>query len=649
MFPLSRLIANAVIAAVLAGAPVFDAYGMDDDLALDMGLEEEDENIEEPETTANITDQAVKTISSAVKKAHNAANNLIPVNIKEKNGSAADNKPELPLLTRVKNKKPFSTAEIENWALSREDVNTCMENGKTMLIYLVAGSNNTEAVKFLIDNGADLHTHCTPQYEALFVAVKEKASVPMIETLINNNANIVATDEDGNNALLLAAAYHPNSDVILSLMEFGLKTDFRNNFGYDALTLAAYNNSLPILQTILNHQINLNPRDNEGRTPLMAAAVRGNDMIMRFLINQGADFTAADHNGVTVLDYYNKRGYLKTLPFKQDSFATLSEKLKREYDFIAQNHLKYNTMLQQGIYGQNPDAAVAEAIAHNADINKPDDNGCTTLVNAAAINAPTSVLTKLLNANADINAACRLGKNALMQILEAPETRFSAADKTEKARLLTERGINIDAADESGSTALLYAVRNNAPAGLIQILLNANANADIADKTGETPLIAAAKQNLPETTALLLTAGADPNKADNKMETPLRYAVKNDANPQLVKALLDHGADTRTPDINGLTPLWYALKHKINEETTVYLITADKNLNTPNAEGDTPLLFALSHDYPATIVTALLANGADPKIKNRTGQDAYDILRSKQYFNEALKKQTREHVLDNWD
>lgn len=651
MFPLSRFIAILAITTVLTNGLISDAYSMEDDLAFDMGLEETEEPTEEPasEITQNIAQQAAQTLSSAVKKAKNVTTNIIPANTKATPETITNNKPALPLLTRVKNKKSFSTEEIENWVISQEDINTCMENGKTMLIYLVAGSNNTEAVKFLIDNGADLHTHCTPQYEALFVAIKEKASVPMIETLVNNNANIVTTDEDGNTALMLAAAYHPNSDTITSLLEYGLKIDSKNKFGYDALTLAAYNNSLPVLQTILNNQINTNPRDNNGRTPLMAAAIRGNDMIMRFLINQGADFNATDNNGVSVLDYYNKRHYLKTLPFKQDSLATLSEKLKREYDFISQNHLKYNAMLQNGIYGQTPDATIAEAIANNADIDKPDNNGCTTLINASAINTPTSVLEKLLNAKADINASCNHGKNALMHIFEASETNFPAADKTEKANLLTEHGINTNATDENGNTALLYAIRNNAPSGIIQILLDANANPNIADNTGETPLITAVKQNAPKTVSLLLANGADANKADNKMETPLRYAVKADVNPLIIKSLLKHNADTQTPDINGLTPLWYALKNHANTESTVFLAYADKNLNQTNSEGDTPLLYALTNDLPSEIVKALLANNANPQIKNRSGKNAYDILKSKQYFSEALKKQTREHVLDGWN
>ncbi len=655
MLSKSRLIAGLYIACTLFCFPLAEGVCMEDDLSLDMELDLDDEAEEsktEPlTTTKELAARASKAVSAAVKKAPETINDLIPVNMKRTGSqSTAPTSPKVDLLTRIKNKMSFTTSEIENWVLSQEDVNVCMENGKTMLIYLISGYDNVEAVRFLLDNGADLHTHCTPQYEALFVALKENASLPMLETLINGGANIVATDEDGNTPLIIAAAYHTNPDVITSLFEFGLKSDTKNKFGYDALTMAAYHNNLPIVRTIADNLINLNARDAEGRTPLMAAAIRGNDMIMQYLIRQGADFNAADNNGITVLDYYNKRGYLQTLSFKPMPFSTLAEQLNQEYNFIAENHLKYNTMLQQGIYQQNADELVAEAIANNADIDKPNTNGCTTFLNAVHANAPLSVLDKLLNAKADINATCQNGKNALMDTLAMPETTLPALQKTEKARFLINRGININAQDDNGDTPLIYAAQYNAPSGLLKALLNADARINTANKTGETALLTAVKQRIPAANLdILLSQGADVNKADNSGESPLRYAVKNNSTPDIIQTLLEHGADTETPDVKGETPLWYALNHNLPVATTALLAAFDTNINNLNPAGDTPLLFAIKNDLAAPIVKNMLNNGADPQIRGRDGKNAYDILKNKQFFNEAMKKQTRERVLGEWN
>ena len=78
------------------------------------------------------------------------------------------------------------------------------------------------------------------------------------------------------------------------------------------------------------------------------------------------------------------------------------------------------------------------------------------------------------------------------------------------------------------------------------------------------------------------------------------------------------------------------------------MLSHGANIDTPNAEGDTPLLFALKNNYPAATVQALIENGANPKIKDKDGNDAYDILKSSIYFNEAVKQRTRKHVLDGW-
>ena len=655
MLAKSRLFTKLYIACMLSCFPLTEGFCFDDDLALDMELdlgEETVETVSAPlQASKELATRATDAVSAAVKKAPKAINNLIPENMKGKTSQPlVQAAPKVDLLTRIKNKMPFTTSEIENWVLSQEDVNVCMENGKTMLIYLVSGHNNTEAVRFLLDNGADLRTHCTPQYEALFVALKENASLPMLETLINGGANIVATDEDGNTPLIIAAAYHTNPNVITSLFEFGLKSDAKNKFGYDALTMAAYHNNLPIVRMIADNLINLNSRDADGRTPLMAAAIRGNDMIMQYLIKQGADFNAADNHGVTVLDYYNKRGYLQTLSFKPTPFATLAEQLNQEYNFIAENHLKYNTMLQQGIYQQNADELVAEAIAHNADIDKLNTNGCTTFLNAVNANSPLSVLEKLLDAKADINTVCQAGKNALMNTLEMPETLLSALQKTERVRFLIKKGIDINAQDDNGDTALIYAVRHNAPSGVLRILLDAGVNVNATNKAGESAVMTAVKQNISAASLdVLLQSGADVNKADNRGDSPLRYAVKNNCTPEVIQILLESGADTETADVEGETPLWYALNHNLSDEVIAMLAAFDTNVNAFNAQGETPLLFALKHDLAVLVIKNMLGNGADPQIRGRDGRDAYDILKSKQFFNEALKKQTRERVLGEWD
>lgn len=287
----------------------------------------------------------------------------------------------------------FTTEEMEAWIAQTADLNMCLDNGKTMLLYVVANSSNLDALRLLMEYGADVQTHCTPRYEALFIAAINNPSAEIIEMLINNGANLVEKDHEGNTALMLAATFNKSSRVIDTLLEYGLKVNVKNNFGFDALTLASYENgSIMVLQSLLDNEADVNAADSEGHTALMAAAVRGRDDVMQYLIKRGADFKAKDKNGLSVLDYYNKRKYLETLGFEINRFATPSECLSAEFKFIAENHHRFNIALKESLFEDNPDAAVADAIANLADIDVLDENGCTTFLNAALYNKSRSVL-----------------------------------------------------------------------------------------------------------------------------------------------------------------------------------------------------------------------------------------------------------------
>lgn len=611
-----------------------------DDLMMDMGLDDEDGGIVAEEAPF----QALPAPTAAPKVTPPPAPKK---NIRPKKNIAAG----IDLLTRIKRGMDFNTEEIEEWAMDGNDLNQCMENGRTLLLYLAELHNDTEAISFLINSGADMQTHCNPRYEVLFVAVKANPSVSVIETLINNNANIVATDEDGNTALILTAAYNANPQIIDALLEYGLKVDSKNHFGFDALTMAVYNNRrIPMIQNLLDNGADINTRDNEGRTPLMAAAVLGNDMLMQYLIKQGADYNAVDKRGISVLDYYNKRVYQETLPFEQNPYASPAEKLNLAYKFVADNHLKYNNALRQSLYQENVEEALADALKNYADVDILDANGCTTLLNAVMQNKSAAAIEKLINGKANVNASCQNGKTALMFAAGLADSAVPLTEQIEKIRLLADKGANPNAKDENSNTALMYAAVNSAASGIIQALVNAGANVNAVNNAGETALMAALKQQANEKTIqALLENKADPNIADNSSLTPLWQVITVHGAPMVADMLLRYGADTESANAAGELPLWYVLTKSGNEEMMIRLAKAAKNTNSLNNEADTPLLFALKHNYPAEVIQALLENGADPKIRGRDGMDAFEVLKSNQYFGEAMKKRTREHVLGEWD
>ena len=569
-----------------------------------------------------------------------------PSNVKPK-----PKKPQVDLLTKVKTGAPFSLDELEYWIYNTPDINKCYENGQTMLLYIISRYDDVEALRTLIDNGADVQTHCTPRFESLFIAAINNPSAAVTELLINSGANIVDRDFERNTALILAATFNKSSKVINTLLDYGLKTGTTNKYGYDALMLAAYENGrLPIIQALLDNEADVNARDPEGHTPLMAAALKGRDDVMKYLIQRGADYKAEDKNNINVLNYYTQRIYLEDEEFKQlPKGKSPSERLYAEFQYIAKKNKEHNEELKRSIYAPDPEAALNTAIEHFAYSDAKDENGCTTLLNAARQNLPLSFIERLVNAKANVNASCLSGRNALMFLAAHAETSSDAENQIKKVLYLIENGVDINAVDENGNTALMHAVANHAHTDFILTLIKAGADINAANKQNETALwITVRQQQAPEILKLLLEHKANPNTKNSEGETPLWYQLRHQSNDVMTKLLIRGGAEVDLPNSAGDTPLWYALYQKVSPTVLEDLIAAQQDVNSRNETGDTPLLYAVKNDYPAEVVKALLNKGADPNLKDRSGYTIYDILQGNQFFDEAVQRVNRNHVMDNW-
>lgn len=557
----------------------------------------------------------------------------------------------LDLLTKVRQGLPFSIEEMENWILNTQDINYCYENGQTMLLYLVARYADTESLRLLINNGADLQTHCDPRYEALFVAAINNPSAAMIDMLTTNGANIVERDPEKNTALILAATFNPSSNVVTTLLDYGLKAETSNRYGYNSLMLAAYENGrIPIIQTLLDNNVAIDSSDPDGHTPLMAAAIRGRDDVMQYLIRRGADFKAVDKQGISVLDYYNKRYYLQTLNFEIAPTASPSERLYAQFKFIAEKHFEYNKALKQAPFSSDPESATADAIKNLADIDVTDEYGCTPFLNAVQQNNPLSVLEQYIDAKANINASCRSSQNALMFLAPHANENATPEQQIGKLKYLIRNKIDINATDDNGYSALMYALANRADPQFISTLLKANADVNSSSHDGETPLwIALRHQVSAETLKLLIEYGAKVNQKDARRETPLWYQLRTNGNPELTILLVRADADISVTDTAGETPLWYTLHQQMSTELVNEIIQKEQDINKKDADGDTPLLFAVKNNYPAQTIKLLLENGANPEIEDANGYTMYDILQNNQFFDETIKKRNRENALNNWD
>ena len=164
-----------------------------------------------------------------------------------------------------------------------------------------------------------------------------------------------------------------------------------------------------------------------------------------------------------------------------------------------------------------------------------------------------------------------------LRLIEAVRSQDAAL-----VRQLVEEGVDVDARQGDGATALHWAAHRDDRA-TAQLLLAAGATVNMANDLGATPLQVACATRSGPMVDRLLTAGADANARLLNGETALMTCSRT-GDPHAVKALLAHGA-------------------RVNEREDGHRQTA--------------LMWAAARGH-ADIVRQLLDAGADPRLRTLT-------------------------------
>ena len=143
---------------------------------------------------------------------------------------------------------------------------------------------------------------------------------------------------------------------------------------------------------------------------------------------------------------------------------------------------------------------------------------------------------------------------ALMRATYRFDSRAKITDEPLKAFLAA--GADVDAVDESGWTALMYAAELRAfEDGVIVLLLQAHADANRASLHGDTALMMAAYGGYLKQP--LLERGANINARNADGVTTLMLLAQHSENSDVLKEALDAGADATAQDNEGRTALDY--------------------------------------------------------------------------------------------
>lgn len=269
-----------------------------------------------------------------------------------------------------------------------------------------------------------------------------------------------------------------------------------------------------------------------GTTPLILAVELEQETIVRLLLERGAEVNQVDIQHVTALWLASGQGHLEIVRLLLEANANPNiaseEGLTPLHAAVIFNHTEIVQLLL--FSGADPDAQ--------------DDEGHTAIFDAAENNYP-ALLKILHSVGADleltvtekngtgtaVDVAAHFDHVEALKMLHTLEAKFTNAHIMTAAlegnfrtmKYLSELGLDVNAVDERGSTAL-HVAAGSSDLTSVQTLLTLGSNVNAVDASGWTPLHSAAAHGGAMIVQTLIDNGADPYIKDHDETLPLTLA-----------------------------------------------------------------------------------------------------------------------------
>lgn len=174
----------------------------------------------------------------------------------------------------------------------------------------------------------------------------------------------------------------------------------------------------------------------------------------------------------------------------------------------------------------------------------------------------------------------------------------------------------------AGVTLLEYALKENAPIGLLKTIVTAGADIHRIDQYGQTLLFKACNLRMQvaerksSIVDWLLSEGIDPHIANVEQKTALHMAVDT-SNTEFITSLMDAGADANFLDWHGESAFYYAAVRQSNPDLLLNMLNySQPDFHSVNKQGENLLnaflrMMHIENDRHLHVLSLLLSNGAD--------------------------------------
>jgi uncharacterized protein len=453
---------------------------------------------------------------------------------------------------------------------------------------------------------------------------------------------------DGSTALMWAT-FNVDRELVRALLKAGARADVTNRYGSTALAEAVKVEDIELVRLLLDAGANVNSPNLDNQTALMLAVSTGSLPISKLLLERGANVNAvetfrdqnalmwaAGDNQPDIVDLLLAHGAKDLdLRAKQDDWPRQMTSEPRA-QFQSRQTGGLTALLYATRSGCN--RCVVALVKAGADVNKPNPDGVTPLINALD-NRRFDIAMYLLDKGANPNTWDMSGRTPIYVAVDmksftgggfggggrggngfpAPEGQRETAGPSQVPAMavinrLLEAGVDVN-----------HQLTRKRPYGAGRGRFE-----DYDIRGGVGPLFVATMRHDHEAMAALLAHGAEVDLPNVVQMTPLMLAV---------------GMTVTGRPPGGVPPAPGGDVQSRAIETIDLLLDAGANINTQvlgsrthtgkvmayvsgkDQEGRTAL-FAAAEGGRDRVVKHLLERGADPSVRDATGKTALDYARN---------------------
>ncbi|KAK6703586.1 hypothetical protein SNK04_013514 [Fusarium graminearum] len=398
-------------------------------------------------------------------------------------------------------------------------------------LHLVCRRGHTQIIKALIDAGADIEEPNAPGFTPLIISCYN-GHLDAANALIAAGSQLSSIIKSHGGMLLGNAVEKDYKKIVNLLIDNGVDIADRNEDGCQALEIAASHGRTELVKQFIGLGAPVSGANKHGRTCLHQACLYGNLETVQLLLDAGSDLSSIDNTGLTCLH-----------------LASFSERIEIVKDLVARGlsiskkSFDGTTALHCAIAGGSVEI-VKYLLDEGALLEEVMNDGHDTM-GIAVSRGQLDILRCLIEASPEgtiNNASPNFGVPRLHMATYGHHTKSVET-------LLSIPGIEPNKIDNSGRTALLLAAREGFD-DIVQILVDdARVDPNLIDWFGSTPLFAAVRNNHVKVLEVLLKSPKVTTEIRDGYGIDLYWWAERFENPEVLSLLQQYlGEDEIFPD-----------------------------------------------------------------------------------------------------